>query len=72
MEAMKLEIERLQLNLSAAERDRALLSIGTDPASINPNVLLDESYMGRLSSSNHSCITWPNFPRRQNCWCNWP
>ncbi|KAK9200626.1 hypothetical protein WN944_015824 [Citrus x changshan-huyou] len=48
MEAMKLEIERLQLNLSAAERDRALLSIGTDPASINPNVLLDESYMGRL------------------------
>ncbi|KAH9782891.1 putative phosphoinositide phosphatase SAC9 [Citrus sinensis] len=48
MEAMKLEIERLQLNLSAAERDRALLSIGTDRASINPNVLLDESYMGRL------------------------
>lgn len=45
---MKLEIERLWLNLSAAERDRALLSIGTDPASINPNVLLDESYMGRL------------------------
>ncbi|KAK3204241.1 hypothetical protein Dsin_018287 [Dipteronia sinensis] len=48
MEAMKLEIERLRLNLSAAERDRALLSIGTDPATINPNVLLDESYMGRL------------------------
>ena len=24
------------------------MSIGTDPASINPNVLLDESYMGRL------------------------
>ncbi|KAH9726883.1 putative phosphoinositide phosphatase SAC9 [Citrus sinensis] len=51
MEAMKLEIERLQLNLSAAERDRALLSIGTDPASINPNVLLNESYMGRLDDS---------------------
>lgn len=48
MEAMKLEIERLQLNISAAERDRALLSIGTDPATINPNVLLDERYMGRL------------------------
>ncbi|KAJ4723770.1 Phosphoinositide phosphatase [Melia azedarach] len=48
MEAMKLEIERLCLNLSAAERDRALLSIGTDPASINPNLLLDESYMERL------------------------
>ncbi|KAK8364832.1 hypothetical protein V6Z11_A02G009400 [Gossypium hirsutum] len=45
---MKLEIERLQLNLSAAERDRALLSIGTDQASVNPNILLDESYMGRL------------------------
>ncbi|KAM5548265.1 putative phosphoinositide phosphatase SAC9 [Rosa sericea] len=48
MEAMKLEIERLRLNISAAERDRALLSIGTDPATINPNVLLDERYMGRL------------------------
>ncbi|XVE84406.1 hypothetical protein DITRI_Ditri17bG0009900 [Diplodiscus trichospermus] len=48
LEAMKLEIERLQLNLSAAERDRALLSIGTDPATVNPNFLLDESYMGRL------------------------
>ncbi|GLT56600.1 hypothetical protein SLA2020_296310 [Shorea laevis] len=48
IEAMKLEIERLQLNLSAAERDRALLSIGTDPATINPNFLLDESYMVRL------------------------
>ncbi|XP_059655366.1 probable phosphoinositide phosphatase SAC9 [Cornus florida] len=47
-EAMKLEIERLRLNLSAAERDRALLLIGTDPATINPNMLLDDSYMGRL------------------------
>ncbi|XP_057992420.1 probable phosphoinositide phosphatase SAC9 isoform X2 [Hevea brasiliensis] len=48
VEAMKLEIERLRLNLSAAERDRALLSIGIDPATINPNALIDESYMGRL------------------------
>lgn len=48
MEAMKLEIERLRLNLSAPERDRALLSIGIDPASINPNMMLDDSYMGRL------------------------
>ncbi|KAL3652806.1 putative phosphoinositide phosphatase sac9 [Castilleja foliolosa] len=48
MEAMKLEIERLRLNLSAAERDRSLLSIGIDPASINPNTLLEDSYMGRL------------------------
>lgn len=46
---MKLEIERLKLNLSAAERDRALLSVGMDPATINPNALLDEAYMGRLS-----------------------
>ncbi|KAI3468569.1 hypothetical protein Pfo_025232 [Paulownia fortunei] len=48
MEAMKLEIERLRLNLSAPDRDRALLSIGIDPASINPNMLLEDSYMGRL------------------------
>ena len=48
MEAMKLEIERLRLNISAAERDRALLSVGTDPATINPNLLLDERYLGRL------------------------
>lgn len=48
MEAMKLEIERLRLNLSAAERDRALLSIGIDPASINPNMLLEDLYMARL------------------------
>ncbi|KAK4800521.1 hypothetical protein SAY86_021008 [Trapa natans] len=47
-DALKLEIERLQLNLSAAERDRALLSVGIDPASINPNLLLDESYMVRV------------------------
>lgn len=48
IEAMKLEIERLRLNLSAAERDRALISVGIDTATINPNVLLDESYTGRL------------------------
>ncbi|XP_039055765.1 probable phosphoinositide phosphatase SAC9 [Hibiscus syriacus] len=47
-EAMKLEIERLHLNLSAAERDRALLFIGTDPATVNPNFLLDGLYVGRL------------------------
>ncbi|MCL7028352.1 hypothetical protein MKW94_003528 [Papaver nudicaule] len=47
-EAMKLEIERLRVNLSAAERDRTLLSIGTDPATVDPNGLLDDSYMGRL------------------------
>ncbi|XP_073157341.1 probable phosphoinositide phosphatase SAC9 isoform X4 [Henckelia pumila] len=47
-EAIKLEMERLRMNLSAAERDRALLSIGIVPASINPNMLLEDSYMGRL------------------------
>ncbi|XP_058105963.1 probable phosphoinositide phosphatase SAC9 isoform X2 [Magnolia sinica] len=49
LEAMKLEVERFRLNLSAAERDRALLSIGTDPATVDPNGLLDDAYMGRLS-----------------------
>ncbi|XP_071736155.1 probable phosphoinositide phosphatase SAC9 [Rutidosis leptorrhynchoides] len=48
VEAMKLEIERLHLDLSAAERDRALLSIGIDPATINPNILLEESYISSL------------------------
>ncbi|CAH9117203.1 unnamed protein product [Cuscuta europaea] len=48
MEAMKLEIERFRKNLSAAERDRALLSIGVDPASINPNLLLNDFEIGRL------------------------
>ncbi|XP_010413648.1 PREDICTED: probable phosphoinositide phosphatase SAC9 [Camelina sativa] len=48
VEAMKLEIERLRLNISAAERDRALLSIGIDPATINPNSSYDELYIGRL------------------------
>ncbi|KAH9602590.1 hypothetical protein KSS87_021997, partial [Heliosperma pusillum] len=48
MEAMKLEIERLRLNLSAAERDRALLAVGTDPASLNPNLMLDDLYMLKL------------------------
>ncbi|KAB5530058.1 hypothetical protein DKX38_020139 [Salix brachista] len=48
VEAMRLEIERFRLNLSAAERDRALLPFGIDPAMINPNDLMDESYIDRL------------------------
>uniref|UniRef100_A0A2P2LRY0 Phosphoinositide phosphatase SAC9 n=1 Tax=Rhizophora mucronata TaxID=61149 RepID=A0A2P2LRY0_RHIMU len=48
LDAMRLEIERHRLDLSAAERDRALLSVGIDPATINPNSLVDELYMGRL------------------------
>ncbi|XP_027117809.1 probable phosphoinositide phosphatase SAC9 isoform X1 [Coffea arabica] len=54
MEAMKLEIERLRLNLSAAQRDRALLAVGVDPASINPNLLLEDSYTGRLCRVVHT------------------
>jgi len=45
---MKLEVERLRLNLSAAERDKALLSISVDPATIDPNRLLDDMDMVRL------------------------
>ncbi|KAL8262788.1 hypothetical protein R6Q59_024137 [Mikania micrantha] len=48
VEAMKLEIERLRLNLSTAERDKALSSIGIDPAMINPNILIEESYINSL------------------------
>lgn len=54
---MNLEIERLRLNLSAAERDRALLSVGIDPVTINPNLLLDDSYVGRLCRlANHLAL----------------
>lgn len=48
LETMKLEIERLQLNLSAAERDRALLSVGRDPATIDPNRMLKLPYVAQL------------------------
>lgn len=48
VDAMKLEIERFHLSLSAAERDRALLSVGTDPATVDPNGLCDDIYIGRL------------------------
>ncbi|XP_039145978.1 probable phosphoinositide phosphatase SAC9 [Dioscorea cayenensis subsp. rotundata] len=48
LEAMKLEIERLRLNLSAAERDRALVSISTVPATLDPNRLIQDSYMVKV------------------------
>lgn len=48
LQAMQLEIERLRLRLSAAERDKALLSISVDPATIDPNHLLDGMDMVRL------------------------
>ncbi|KAL6884496.1 hypothetical protein ACP4OV_010432 [Aristida adscensionis] len=46
---MKLEIKRLHLGLSAAERDRALLSIGVIPATVDPNRAVDYSYLSKLS-----------------------
>ena len=47
---MKLEIKRLHLGLSAAERDRALLSVGVIPATVDPNRSVDYSYLLKLSS----------------------
>lgn len=47
---MKLEIKRLRLCLSAAERDQALLSIGVIPATLDPNRSVDYSYLLKLSS----------------------
>lgn len=47
---MKLEIKRLHLGLSAAERDRALLSIGVIPATVDPNHSVDYPYLLKLSS----------------------
>ena len=45
MQAKKLGfVEAMKL----AERDRALLSIGIDPATINPSPLLEESYIASL------------------------
>lgn len=54
LETMKLEIERLQLNLSAAERDRALLSVGRDPATIDPNRILKLPYVAQLRKTAQS------------------
>ncbi|CAL9040027.1 probable phosphoinositide phosphatase SAC9 isoform X1 [Musa acuminata AAA Group] len=52
MQSLKLEIERLRLNISAAERDRALLSVSIDPAAIDPNRLLD--YYDLVSVSSYA------------------
>jgi hypothetical protein len=46
---MKLKIKRLHLDLSAAERDRALLSVGVIPATVDPNRSVDYSYLLKLS-----------------------
>ncbi|KAJ4765502.1 hypothetical protein LUZ62_075877 [Rhynchospora pubera] len=44
-QSMKLEIQRLKSDLSSAKRDRALLSISVDPATIDPNRILDYSFL---------------------------
>ncbi|GJS75716.1 probable phosphoinositide phosphatase SAC9 [Tanacetum coccineum] len=54
VEAMKLEIERLRLNLSATERDKALSSVGIDPATIDPNTLVEESCIGSLCKASNA------------------
>uniref|UniRef100_A0A0A9EVH8 Phosphoinositide phosphatase SAC9 n=1 Tax=Arundo donax TaxID=35708 RepID=A0A0A9EVH8_ARUDO len=46
---MKLEIKRLHLELSAAGRDRALLSVGVIPVTVDPNRSVDYSYLLKLS-----------------------
>ncbi|WOL11732.1 putative phosphoinositide phosphatase SAC9 [Canna indica] len=48
MQSLKLEVERLQLNISAAQRDRALLSVSIDPTTIDPNRLLDYYDLARI------------------------
>ena len=45
---MELEIRRFQLGLSAADRDRLLLSIGKDPVSMDPNRCLSSSYAAQV------------------------
>lgn len=50
-EAVKLEIIRFGLGLSAADRDRMLLSIGKDPVSVDPNRLLSSLYSTQVSQT---------------------
>lgn len=48
-DAMKLEIKRLGAGLSAADRDRALRSVEVNPDTIDPNRLLNDYDLLRLS-----------------------
>jgi hypothetical protein len=58
-DSMELDIARLRLGLSAAQRDRALLSIGRDPASVDPNRTLAASDVAplRLAANQLSALT---------------
>ncbi|KAJ3694465.1 hypothetical protein LUZ60_009945 [Juncus effusus] len=47
-QSMKLEIQRLRSHLSSAERDKSLLSISVDPATIDPNRILDPASLTGL------------------------
>ncbi|KAL2622415.1 hypothetical protein R1flu_002620 [Riccia fluitans] len=55
-EAMELEIARLHLGLSAADRDRALVSIGRDPATIDPNKLMSPGVMVQVKQAASQLI----------------
>ncbi|CAA6664754.1 unnamed protein product [Spirodela intermedia] len=50
-DAMKLEIKRLGAGLSAADRDRALRSIEVNPDTIDPNRLVNDFDLLKLSKS---------------------
>jgi hypothetical protein len=58
-DSMELDIARLRLGLSAAQRDKALLSIGRDPASLDPNRTLTASDIAplRLAANQLSALT---------------
>lgn len=50
-EAVELEVIRFGLGLSAADRDRMLLSLGKDPVSVDPNRLLTSLYSAQVSQA---------------------
>ena len=48
-DAIRLEINRFRAGLSSFERDRALLSVQVNPVSVDPNHLLDDVYLTKIS-----------------------
>ncbi|KAL3691590.1 hypothetical protein R1sor_005241 [Riccia sorocarpa] len=56
-EAMELEIARVHLGLSAVDRDRALVSIGRGPATIDPNKLLEPGVMVQVKQAASQLAT---------------